>query len=45
VVVDAHHFDKKQDPDPHLSENSDPDPHSGDADPHSATLEYELHTW
>jgi hypothetical protein len=27
VVVDSHHFDGEQDPDPHLSEKFDPDPH------------------
>ncbi len=27
VVVDWHHFDEEQDPDPHLSEKFDPDPH------------------
>jgi hypothetical protein len=27
VVADCHHFDEKQDPDPHSSEKLDPDPH------------------
>jgi hypothetical protein len=27
LVVDWHHFDGEQDPDPHESVKSDPDPH------------------
>jgi hypothetical protein len=27
VIVDSHHIDEEEDPDPHQSEKSDPDPH------------------
>ncbi len=36
-VLDSHHFDKDQDPDPHRSGMLDPDPHKSekmDPDPH-----------